>query len=315
MSTAARAGHGNGVASTQMDAAEAVGGLKSARELSKALSEAAAQQNAAPGKDANAAQAGFIKLIDPKEQGKHDGVFKPKAGSREPDQQRPVERFGAPLILMDSPSSINWATPASTVLYAGQNLHWTTQEDMHFTAAHTVASVAASAAALFTHSGGIQAFAGNGLLSLQAHTDQLEILADKAITVISVNDAIDIRAKEKIVIQAGQSAITLEGGDITFACPGKFTVEGGQHLLDSGGKSAGELRRLHDTRIKQYDEAFVIRDPNGTPMASMPYSIDGPDGKHVATSTLDGATDRISTAEGANLKFAIRWFEIKAKKK
>jgi type VI secretion system secreted protein VgrG len=270
ISTAARAGHGSGAGSTQMDAAEAVGGLKSARELSKALGEAAAQQNAAPGKDANAAQAGFIKLIDPKEQGKHDGVFKPKAGSREPDQQRPVERFGAPLILMDSPSSINWATPASTVLYAGQNLHWTTQEDVHFTAAHTVASVAAGAAALFTHSGGIQAFAGNGLLSLQAHTDQLEILADKAITVISVNDAIDIRAKEKIVIQAGQSAITLEGGDITFACPGKFTVKGGQHLLDSGGKSAGELRRLPDTRIKQYDEAFVIRDPNGTPMASMP---------------------------------------------
>jgi type VI secretion system secreted protein VgrG len=244
ISTAARAGHASGVASTQMDAAEAVGGLKSARELSKALSEAAAQQNAAPGKDGNTAQAEFIKLIDPKEKGSHDGVFKPQPGSREPDGQQPVERFGAPLILMASPSTINWATPASTVLYAGQHLHWTTQADVQVTAAHTVASVAAGATAFFTHAGGVKAFAGNGVLSLQAHTDGLEILADKAIAVISVNDAIDIKAKDKIVIQAGQSAITLEGGDITFACPGKFTVKGGQHLLDKAGRQSANLASL-----------------------------------------------------------------------
>ena len=52
-------------------------------------------------------------------------------------------------------------------------------------------------------------------VSLQAHTDQLEILADGAVTVISVNDSIEIKAKEKIVLQAGQAAVTLEGGDIT----------------------------------------------------------------------------------------------------
>ncbi|MDB5919949.1 MAG: type secretion system tip protein VgrG, partial [Massilia sp.] len=86
MSTYERAGHGSGVASTQMDAAEAVGGLKNARELSKAMSEAAGQQNAPASKVANAAQAHFIELVDPKEKGKHDGVFKPQPGSREPDR-------------------------------------------------------------------------------------------------------------------------------------------------------------------------------------------------------------------------------------
>ena len=112
------------------------------------------------------------------------------------------------------------------------------------TAAHTVSSVAANAASLFTHAGGIQAIAGNGPVSLQAHTDQLEILADKAITVISVNDCIEIKAKEKIVLQAGQSSITLEGGNITFACPGKFTVKGGQHSWDGGASSSSTLETL-----------------------------------------------------------------------
>jgi type VI secretion system secreted protein VgrG len=241
ISTTARDGEGCGVSSTQMDAAEALGCMKGAHELSKALSAAAAQQNALASKDSIGAFAQFIKLIDPKQDGKHGGVFKTKVGSKEHDPDKPVEKFGAPVILMDSASAISWATPASTVLYAGQQMHWTTQCDVHFTAGHTVASVAAGSVAFFTHSGGIQAFAGNGPLSLQAHTDQLEILADKSITVISVNDAIEIKAKEKIVIQAGQSAITLEGGNIRFACPGNFTVKGGQHTFDGGGRVGANL--------------------------------------------------------------------------
>jgi type VI secretion system secreted protein VgrG len=72
---------------------------------------------------------------------------------------------------------------------------------MHWTADHTISAVAANSAGLFTHSGGIQAIAGNGPVSLQAHTDQLEILADTAVTIISVNDVIEIKASQKIVLQ------------------------------------------------------------------------------------------------------------------
>jgi type VI secretion system secreted protein VgrG len=290
ISTTARAGQGSGVSSTQLDAAEAISTLKGATELSKALSDAAAQQNALASKDTLAAKEKFIALLDPQEKGKYDGAFKAKAGSREPDSDAPVDKFGAPLILMDSASSINWATSASTVLYAGQHLHWTTQADTHYTAGHTVASVAAGTATFFTHSGGIQAFAGNGPLSLQSHTDQLEILADKAITVISVNDSIEIRAKEKIVIQAGQSAITLEGGNITFACPGNFTVKGGQHLFDGGGRQTANLANLpSEKQTESHWIALHYLDPEtGEGIAGVDYEIHLDKGG-VLTGTLDGS--------------------------
>ena len=250
LSTSARARQGCGVTSTQMDAAEAVSLFKSAQSLATTLGDAAAQQQALFSKDAAKAQTDFIEQVDPKAKGKYDGAvggqsaLKAKPGSRELDGGQPVEKFGSALVLMDAAASMNWATPASTVVYAGQQLHWTTQSDLHLAAAHTVSSVAGNAFNFFTHSGGIQAIAGNGPVSLQAHTDQLEILADKEITVISVNDCIEIKAKQKIVLQAGQSAITLEGGDITFACPGKFTVKGGKHLFDGGGNKAANLLNL-----------------------------------------------------------------------
>ncbi|HEU4375667.1 MAG TPA: type VI secretion system tip protein TssI/VgrG, partial [Telluria sp.] len=168
ISTTARGAKGSGIGSSQMDTAEALACLKGAKELSTILSDAARQQNALASKDACEAQAKFMTLIDPKEKGKHNGAFKTKDGGRDPDSDKPVEKFGAPIILMDAPSTINWATPASTVLYAGQQVHWTTQSDVHYAAGHTFACVAAGASTFFTHSGGIQAFAGNGPLSLQS---------------------------------------------------------------------------------------------------------------------------------------------------
>ncbi|CAH0246902.1 Actin cross-linking toxin VgrG1 [Massilia sp. Bi118] len=246
LSTSARAA----AVSTQMDVAEALSMFKGARALNDAMAGAASQQQALFSAAAAKAQAGLIEQIDPQVQGRYSGAvggqvaLKPVGAGREPDAAQPVEKFGSALVLMDSAASINWATPASTVIYAGRQLHWTTQSDLHMTAAHTVSSVAGGAAGFFAHGGGIQAIAGNGPVSLQAHTDQLEILADGAVTVISVNDSIEIKAKEKIVLQAGQAAVTLQGGDITFACPGNFSVKGGQHLFEGGSNKAANLMNL-----------------------------------------------------------------------
>jgi type VI secretion system secreted protein VgrG len=292
-----------------LDVAEAVSLFKGAQDLGKRLTEAATQQKALFSKDAAKAQADFIDLIDPKAKGKHAGAVngqdaaKAKSGARELDAAQPVEKFGSPIVLMEAPANINWATPASTVIFAGEQLQWTTQSDLHMVAAHTVSSVAANTANFFTHSGGIQAIAGNGPVSLQAHIDQLEILADKAITVISVNDSIEIKANQKITLQAGQSSITLEGGNITFACPGNFTVKGGKHAFDAGENKTTTLGKLPDSRPALFDEAFVLVDEEtGEPVANHPYRIKRADGTYEAGTTDDkGHTHLVSGPEVESL--------------
>ncbi|MEA5175703.1 DUF2345 domain-containing protein, partial [Xanthomonas fragariae] len=49
-----------------------------------------------------------------------------------------------------------------------------------------------------------------------------------------------VLAQQKIVLQAGQTRLTLEGGDITFACPGQFTVKASRHPF-LGGESGTAL--------------------------------------------------------------------------
>lgn len=309
LSATARAKRGSGVASTQLDVAEAVALSTGAEELGKLLGEAADQQQALYSKEAAKAHADFIKLIDPLQQGKHAGAvngqeaYKAGEGGRALDLAQSVEKFAKPIVLMEAPASINWATPASTVIYAGDHMQWTTQSDLHLAATHTVSTVAANAVNLFTHSGGIQAIAANGPVSLQAHTDQLEILADKAVTIISVNDCIEIKASQKITLQAGQSSITLDGGNITFACPGNFTVKGGQHVFDAGARKVATPTSLPDTRLKLYDEAFVVTDHDtGEPIPHHPYRIKRVDGTYEEGTTDEkGQTHLVSTAEAEEL--------------
>jgi uncharacterized protein (DUF2345 family) len=98
--------------------------------------------------------------------------------------------------------------------------------------------VAGETASFYTHAGGIKTFAANGPVSLRAHTDELQILADKDVTVISVNGEIHINAQSKIEIVGADSSIVLEGGDITFTTPGTWAAKASTAAF-LGGASAG----------------------------------------------------------------------------
>jgi type VI secretion system secreted protein VgrG len=310
ISTRARAGHGASVTSTQMDVLESVAQLKAAQGLSAAMTTVALHQNALASAAANQAQVSRISALDQQQQGKYSAPVnghsaqKATPGTRELNPAQPVEKFASALVHLEGPNNINLASPASTFLFAGQHLHWATQGDSHWAAACTVAAVSGNATSLFSHQGGIQAIAGNGPLSLQAHTDQLELLADQEITVISVNDQISINAKQKITLMAGQSSVTLDGGNITFTCPANFTVNGAQHTFSGAAKKAAELGKLPDTRVKLHIEQFRALDMNSNkPIVGQPYRIEMQDGTILRGSTDEfGKTQQITTADPESIK-------------
>ncbi|QID19237.1 type VI secretion system tip protein VgrG [Nitrogeniibacter mangrovi] len=237
---------------TQMDVAEAVGQLRAAERTAQALSEAASAQGALA-LNANKQQTEFIDSLDPAKDGTFDGSVggqeakKAQPGSRTPGE--PTERFATPTLVTEGPDDIGLSTPASTVLFASQHVHATVHEDLHIASAKTYATTAGEAASLFTHSGGIKSIAAAGSHTIQAHTDEMEILADESVTVTSSNDEIHILAKDTIVLKAGQSSVTLKGGDITFACPGTFSVKGAGNAFEGPGRVPAKVDDLPTGRI------------------------------------------------------------------
>ena len=129
---------------------------------------------------------------------------------------------------------------------------------------------------------------------------------------VSVNDSISINAKTKIVLKAGQTSITLEGANITFACPGTFSVKGSGHFLDGGASSPAVLARLPNSQVKLYDEQFQLKTPNGKPLTGVPYKVEGASDHDVAHTPKDGKTQRLGGDSSEALKFALRWYKFTA---
>ena len=215
--------------------------------------------------------------------------------------------FTTPVLLLDTPSTSAFTTQASYMALAGQDTSLISQGDVHQAAAHTYASISGGTTSLFTHSGGIKAYAANGTVSLRAHTDELQIWADKDVTIISVNNEIRIQAKSKIELIGGQASLTLEGGNITFACPGKFEVKSSTHAFLGGGSGAPEITRLPDSRVKLFDEAFVLKSQEtGQPMPFVRYTIKRADGSvESGISDEKGQTHLVSSAEAENISIVV----------
>ncbi|GAB3052464.1 type VI secretion system Vgr family protein [Stenotrophomonas tumulicola] len=255
LSTTARAQ----ATSTQLDAAEAVAQIKGAQRTSEALHDALQAQQV-PGLEGLPGIETLHQGLDPTADGRYSGSVGGQAAMKPGSDGRtagdtPVERFAEARVLAESPDHIAWTTPNSSISHAGQNLQLTAQDDLHAVAGRTLAATVGQHAALFAQAGPLKVIAAAGAVSLQAHTGELELLADQAVTITATDTRIDVLAQQKIVLQAGQSRITLEGGDITFACPGNFTVKASEHPF-LGGASADHRLSLPNGLVNVQPQRF-----------------------------------------------------------
>jgi len=103
----------------------------------------------------------------------------------------------------------------------------------------------------------------------------MAIRAAGDITVTSTETRIDVLAKRKIVLQAGASAITLDGQNLTIACPGKFDLKTGKHQFTGGDSQAAELPVLPSATVEGPPNWIAIqhRDADGQPFAGQNYKI------------------------------------------
>ncbi|OWB28825.1 type VI secretion system Vgr family protein [Xanthomonas oryzae] len=286
--------------SSQMDVAEGVGQLQGAIEIAQRL-DGAARQAQAGGLSGNPAQQAFLKTLDPAQDGKYTGSVagqdarKPSAGQRSGGD--PVERFGTPAVLLESPQSITLTTPHSAVASAGDHVHLTSRGDAHLGAGTALSAAAGGGVSLFSAAGGLKAVANHGPVTVQAHTGTLQVLADQSVTVTSTEDRIDVMAKDSIVLQQGPNRITLKSGDITVETPGMFKVKSATHTLLDGAFNPAKLAALPNSGM--FTQHFQAVDADtGEPITPRRYELSGPD--YVAGATDASGKTAIVSSDAAD---------------
>jgi type VI secretion system secreted protein VgrG len=259
----------NAAISTQLDTREAQGKLQSAGALAGALSDAALQHQAAALSTPHGMQA-LRKAIDGRDSA--DG------------QQAP--RFEQPAALFDSAASMATATPASSVLFAGQDMTLTAATALRMTAGQAATMVSAKSTSLFTHAGGAKLIAAKEPVSLRAHTGPMDLIAEQAMTLTSSNGSIRVQAKQEVLLASGGGYVRLAGGNIDIHCPASVSVKGGGHAFLGGGSNAAQLPVLPTPQNQNNWIELNHHYDDLEPMKGAPYKLTFEDGA-VITGKLD----------------------------
>ena len=278
ISTTARPGTYGSAESTQMDADEAVAKLKAARELGQNLTAAArhGQAHGLSTHDGGQALQKLTDAIDLEQRGKHEGaVGGQPAQQQDPERAYtdPVHAFADPVVVMDSAASAVFTTEAQIASMSGQDHSVTAGGDIQQTAAHTYSSVSGNTTSLYAHDGGIKMFAANGPVSIRAHTDTMQLLADQELTVVSVNEEILVEAKDCIEVFDGESSLVLRGGDITYVLPGLYSAPQSTHEFMAAGGAEPELPNLPSPEKAKHWIELNYRDVAAVPMTGAEYTV------------------------------------------
>jgi len=167
-----------GAQGTQLDASDATGLLKSGASLTKTLSDAAAKSGA----ESLAGQEALHQFIDATED-RYAG-----------DGQTEANRFKEPVLLTASASDIGITSTKSTHVHAGESVNLSSGRDANIAVGKSLLASVAEKISVFAANAGIKLFAAKGKVEVQAQSDDLDIIAEKVLRLLSTTSRIEIHA-------------------------------------------------------------------------------------------------------------------------
>lgn len=204
-----------GAQGTQLDANEARRQLKAGLDLTKALSEAADKSTA----EKLAGQDALDKFTNAT-QDKYGGVG-----------QEHANRFKEPVLLVASPAGIGLSTPQSAHVHAGDHVTLSSGSDTNLAIGKSLVASVMEKISLFVYKAGIKLFAAKGKIEIQAQSDDLDIIAEKVLRLLSSTGRVEIAAKTEIVLSAGGTYIKLNAQGFTGGTAGAWVQHAASHSM------------------------------------------------------------------------------------
>jgi type VI secretion system secreted protein VgrG len=139
----------------------------------------------------------------------------------------------APIVAISGPAGIAVGSNQNIALSAATDVDIVSAEAIRLTSGTVATTRAAKGISLFANQGGIKLTAAAGKVSLQAQDDQIEILAQKVLDIISNTGWINLKAKQGVRINGGGTEIELSAGGIKGYTSGCFTMHAAKHLFQA----------------------------------------------------------------------------------
>jgi type VI secretion system secreted protein VgrG len=146
-----------------------------------------------------------------------------------------------PHLLLHGHGGTAAATPRSTAIAAGKDLHLVSQRDTHLAAGrhwlhHTGESISLFVANLENKMReAFKLIAAKGNILIQAQKSDVELTADKKITITVGKENLTASAGKEFLLQSGGGYIRMSGGNVEIHCPGTLSMKAKSFVHEGGG--------------------------------------------------------------------------------
>lgn len=214
-------------------------------------------------------------------------------------EQAPGSRGGrSPILLASAPAGAALASGDGATVQAASNLDLAVMRNLQASAGRRMLFHALESIGLFAHRLGMKLVAASGDVSVQAQDGSAEVVAAKALRLMSVGGPLELDAAKGIVLRSGGAFLEIKDGGIRAGGAagwlGQFA-----NVAWSGPASREAMTRSFPKSSAKMDEAFVFVDPLGEPAGSMRYRITREDGSTVEGVSDDQGRTELCTGEAA----------------
>lgn len=205
--------------------------------------------------------------------------------------------YSEPHLQLSSPAGIAVATPTNAVISAALTTAVSAGQDVSLASQGNSHIIAKDGISLFTYGkteanekpnqeSGIRMPAASGKVSSRSQSAASRLVADKAITIASVTQAVNITAMQHVLLHAQGAALKLQGGNIELSGPGKIEFKASMKEFSGPHDGSTGLPPLPKP-MEIFNEAFVVKnEKTGEIMAHVPYRMESANGV-----VLEGVTD------------------------
>ncbi|MBJ8428700.1 DUF2345 domain-containing protein, partial [Acinetobacter bereziniae] len=215
----------NGASGNHLDTTEAKSQLENSLNNSKALSEVAKHQQTDPLDNLEHLKS-FIAALE------KDDTAQTKSQA---------DAFKQALMILASPNSIALSSNQDIHLSADGQISHSAGDSINLSTQKSVVAHAQNKISLFAAQEGARLYAGKGKVEIQAQNDGADLIARKAIQIISTEDKIYIISPKEIKFISDGTELKLNGSGVFVTTGGLFEVKSGQQNFLSGEKVSVSL--------------------------------------------------------------------------
>jgi type VI secretion system secreted protein VgrG len=257
---------------TQLDVTEATAQLKAGASLTKSLSDTAVQAGA----EILAGQKGLSNFVDATEE------------RYESDVQGEVNRFKEPILLAASPAGIGLTSAKGMHIHAGADVTLSSGTDTNIAIGKSLLTSVTEKISLFAANAGIKLFASKGKVEVQAQSDDLDLIAEKVVRMLSTTARVEIHAKDEVMISAGGSFIKINASGITNGTSGTWTAQASVHTMPGPTNMPFAMPELPISALTPNKLVIERLYHDNEPLVGAPFQANFPNGE-VRNGKLDGA--------------------------